>query len=285
MQRRTLVMFVGENWFFNHVSSLFEKLSDKYTSENQPSGILSLFKKSKLSHYNDNQPQEIVPDLHEYLHDDQSIDAFNAPLDEDTELKMYVVGHGCSGCHSLASLDKSKAMIFRINVQMLASRLHALFNQIKVAPTAASPIKISLIVCGGAMNHPTRGNSFAIRLLEELSLLGHNHIMVKAYENRVVAIFDKLTLGKIVHFYLIDKKIYRIDKQLDLRKQVLKILKYNNASVDSTDYLNECINQFTAMGFSKNDQLAFLQAILAEKKLPQGIATQMQELHQKYGKY
>lgn len=236
MQRRTLVMVVGDNWFLNRVCGVFERMSAKYCSEQQPAGVLSLFPETTAA---------------EWQH------AFQEPLTPNTELKIYLVGHGYRGSETLASIDQERKKRFRINVQVIAAHLHELFTQMAVVPSSACPVKISLVTCGGATSDPLFGNALAIRLLQALSAHGCNHLLVKAYEKKVLlpVIFKKLTNGHKVHFYLEDNTIYRIDKDKDVRKQILKVCKQNS--------LQAGIAQIATIKFSAEDYEQMLQEVIS----------------------
>ncbi len=273
MQRRTLVIRVGDHPFLRHVRDLYETLTSKYTSRKQPRGIASVFPAEIKAPFFFRKKGRSVENFVPYLKDKQSQKAFNEPLDENTELKIYIAGHSSSGGDNLSSLEVKNDLFFRIKVQTVARILHDNLSRLNVQPSAQRPVKISLICCYAAQGFipGDRSTAFAARLLSELHTLGHNHILVKARDESVSAPFfgKKYTSGGKGHFYLADQTIYHVEKDNDLRKQVLKVLKKCQSKTNITakaDYLGSCINSIGELGYSEEDQKTQLRNILVEAK-------------------
>lgn len=269
MKRRVWVIRIGDHWFLRHVRDLYETLTSKYSSSDQPRGIISVFPKDMPSPFWFRKKQNGVDDLAYYLKDKESERSFSETLNEDTELKIYIAGHCSKGFSTLLSLETDSKLIFSVQVQTIARQLHELFIQTKINPTVAKPIKISLISCyaaTGGYGH----DAFAVQLLEQLHTLGHKHILVKAREKSVSApIFGKkYTSGKKEHFYLDATTIYQIEKENDLRNLVLKTIKlcHSKTKVASKRaYLESCLNKIEEIGYpDKLEQVAALKAIIEE---------------------
>jgi hypothetical protein len=269
MKRRVLVIRIGDHWFLRHVRDLYEALTSKYTSGDQPRGIMSIFPKDMPSPFWFRKKQEGIDNLSYYLKDKESERAFSQVLNEDTELKIYIAGHCAPGCSVLQSLETDSKLIFELQVQTIANNLHELFIKTKVNPTAAKPIKISLISCYAASSGDGR-DAFAVQLLEQLHILGHQHILVKARETSVTApIFGKKhTEGKKEHFYLDAETIYQIEKKDDLRNLVLKTIKQCHSKTKVSckkAYLESCLNQIEKIGYPTTvEQITSLKNIITK---------------------
>ncbi|WP_058533696.1 hypothetical protein [Legionella saoudiensis] len=272
MKRRTLVFRVGDHWFLRNVRDLYETLTSKYTTADQPRGIMSIFPNRMSSPFWFRE-KESFENLACYLKDNQSKKAFHDTMEEDAELKVYLAGHCYAGSSDLFSLETNEALFFQLEVQTIAKRLHQTFQDIGVKPTAAKPIKISLICCEAASgsNHYGRKDAFATQLLEHLHALGHQHILVKARELSVSApIFGKkYTAGKKEHFYLDgNHNIYHVEKTNDLRYICLNQIKkcHTNTRVrEKQEYLEHCIRQIEELGYpTQQQQIEALKQIISQ---------------------
>lgn len=285
MKRRTLVLRIGDHWFLRHVRDLYEALTTRYTTSDQPRGIMSVFP-SHLSSPFWFREQIVEKDLAYYLKDNESNIAFNQQLDNDAELKIYIAGHCRAGSSTLHSLETNEALHFELGVEALAAKLHSIFTKMGAKPTITSPIKISLICCEAASGSYflTKKDAFATQLLEQLHALGHQHILVKARELSVSAPLwgHKHTAGKKEHFYLDENHtIYHVQKENDLRFIALKVLKQCHARTKvakKQDYLEQCIQRIQSIGYTTNtSQLDALKTIIQE-------ASQTEEIKQyQYG--
>ena len=170
-KRRTLVVRIGDHWFLRHFRDLYETLTSKHTTKDQPRGIKSIYNLSelpKIPRFFDKKKFEVDGNYYciSYFKDKESEIAFEKKLDEDAELKIYLAGHGSPGGWGLSSLEES--IDFFMSVQVIAVKLHEILSKIEVKPTANHPIKISLIACYAA-SKSEENDAFAVQLLEELN--------------------------------------------------------------------------------------------------------------------
>lgn len=272
MKRRTLVLRIGDHWFLRHVRDLYETLTSKYTTADQPRGIMSIFHKDMKSPFWSRE-KEVDGNMASYFKDAESKKAFSQALDDDAELKLYIAGHSSAGCSKLQSLETNQSLMFEIGAQSVAAKLDKIFKALQVKPTAAKPIKISLICCEAAsgVGFGNKKSAFAAKLLMYLHELGHKHILVKARELSVSApIFGvKQTAGKKEHFYLDgNHKIYHVEKQNDLRLMTLNVIKkcHTNTSVNNKQkYLEYCISQINKLGYTtEKEQIGALKKIISD---------------------
>lgn len=272
MKRRTLVLRIGDHWFLRHVRDLYETLTSKYTTSDQPRGIMSIFPSHLPSPFWFRE-KELDGNLACYLKDTESKKAFHKTLEEEAELKIYLAGHGSAGLSKLYSLETTANLFFQLEVQVIAKKLHTIFENIAVKPTAAKPVKISLICCeaasGSVIND--KKDAFATQLLEQLHALGHQHILVKARELSVSApLFGKKhTEGKKEHFYLDgNHTIYHVEKEHDLRYISLNRIKkcHTHTRVrEKQEYLEYCIRQIERLGYpTQQQQIEALKQIISE---------------------
>lgn len=255
MKRRTWIIRVGDHWFLRHVRDLYETLASKYTTRDQYRGIQSIFSSNLRSPFWFREQVLLPNNLYtSYLKDNESRRSFSEPLDNHTELKIYIAGHCGAGMNSLFSLETSNELNFALPVQDMAAHLDSLFRQVDANPTADKPIKISMVACSSGLGTPFR-ESLSVQLLEELHRLGHQHILIKAPEGSISApIFGKkIVEGRKIHYYLGQGTIYFTEKANDLRKMALKVLKvcHTNTHVEAKRrYLEGCMSRINDLGYT-----------------------------------
>lgn len=269
MKKRTLIIRVGDHWFLRYFRDLYETLASKYTTSDQPRGILSIFPDEMPSPFWFRK-KTLDGGLAFYYKDTKSVRAFSEKLENDTQLKIYIAAHSAIGSENFYSLEPGKP--FALPAEAIAGILFQKLKDLDVKPSAINPIKISLIACYAAQGRDGLGDSLAVKLLEELHKLGLNHILVKAREKSVSApIFGiKSTSGKKEHFYLADHTIYHTEKEHDLRRQVLKVIKhcYEKTGVaEKKVYLASCLQAIDSMGYtSEKEQIAQLKRIVDDAR-------------------
>lgn len=281
IRRRTLVIRVGDHWFLRYIRDLYETLISKYTSNGEHKGIMSIFpkrqsspfwfrKKTTYSSPSDENMTESEKcnreffvkskdELAIYLKNKASALAFSQPMDEATDLKIYIAGHCSKNSDKLYSLETSQRRWFTINVVAIAQHLDSVFKTIKVKSSGARPIKISLIACEAAAGLPNKADCFAVKLLTELHRLGHQHILVKARDESVSAPFfgKKFTSGKKEHFYLNEDTIFQVEKDNDVRMLALKTLKKCKERTyvqKKKERLEKCIQEIGCLGYKSQNK-------------------------------
>lgn len=189
-QKRTIVATIGTNWIWNNMlRPSLARLAKRFTSADQPSGVISI----PLS------PSE------------SSISACQEPLQAETKLKVYVIGHGLAYFPYLVSVTRA----YRVSPKAIAVSLSKVFNRLQVRDTPTKPITISLIACDAAVGGQ---QALATQLVRALHDLGYEHVVVKARRGVIFFPFFgyKFTLGTKFRFYSDSKEIFVVKSDHDL---------------------------------------------------------------------
>ena len=262
MSRRIWVIRVGDHFFLRKISDLYESLTTRYTEGKQPRGILSLFPNDVESPLvNKKKYVSTEAGITAYIKDEESSLSFEEDIPEETDLKIYIAGHGhkesCSqnGLSSLeAHIENDYRLDFRLSPATLAEQLDSLLKKVKIRSTAVRPITISLIACY-ATREFDKENTFAYKLLTELTKKNYSHILIKARAGLTPApLFGKKpTSATKEHFYSDGTEFYHVNKNNDFRWHALKMIKKcEPLTTEEKSAVSTLLSMIEAMGYKIN---------------------------------
>lgn len=268
--RRTLNIIIGDRYaWWHHFHEPYESLAKQYTSKNEVSGVANLYP-SNWPNLVDKSKQQI-DDYSLVFRNESSRNAFTTPMQPDSNLKLYILGHhendeDDNELHS--KVDDNSEGYFSIHIENISGIINKICNQVsndkEEKTIKARPLEISLIVCHAGREAKY---SFATLLADSLQDKGFNNVLIKARRGYVKdpnPFLGKITREGKKHIYICAKGIFQINAQFNIphqfKKSILKLL--NEEKVPrKKELLNTYLSQLNEMISNNNGLITNLDAM------------------------